>query len=132
MGEFNRREGKSDQIYADIIGKFGEYIRNNSGQRLLEYCLLNNLVVANTIYEHRDIHKSISVAPTKIVLDERSSRYGIVYVQVSRAPDIFSDNHIVIAKIKGDINRNKIGEQKNSRKPHETIRIIYKLNIKIK
>ena len=35
-----------------VMGKFGLGIQNGAGQRLIELCQENTLVIANTLYQH--------------------------------------------------------------------------------
>ena len=36
-----------------VTGKFGLRIRNEAGQRLIEFCQENALVIANTLFQHK-------------------------------------------------------------------------------
>src|SRR6478609_3391860 len=49
MGEFNAvvEEGKEDRV----VGKFGFGKRNDRGERLIEFCMSQNLVITNTWFE---------------------------------------------------------------------------------
>lgn len=73
------------------------------------------------------------IAPTKseksiidYVLVERNARCSIVDVRVSRAPEIFSDHHMVIVKPKEKSDCKKGRENEIPVRSHELIRI-YKL-----
>lgn len=48
MGDFNSRVGNRDETYKAIIGTHGESIRNNNGERLLDFCLMHDLIVTNS------------------------------------------------------------------------------------
>lgn len=60
LGNFNGRIGKKDVETEETIGIHGEMIRNNNGKRLIVYCFNNNLVIANTFFDHKEIHKHTS------------------------------------------------------------------------
>ena len=55
-GDFNARVGPSDQTTRQVLGKFGQGHRCENGQRLLNYALMNHLVVTNTIFQHKPSH----------------------------------------------------------------------------
>ena len=49
IGEWNAKEGRQET--PRITGKFGLGIRNEAGQRLIEFCQKNALVIANTLFQ---------------------------------------------------------------------------------
>ena len=49
IGDWNAKAG-SQEISA-VTGKFGLGIRNEAGQRLVEFCQENALVIANTLFQ---------------------------------------------------------------------------------
>ncbi|KAK2711762.1 hypothetical protein QYM36_012773 [Artemia franciscana] len=55
-GDFNARVGPSDQTTRQILGKFGQGHRCENGQRLVNYALMNHLVITNTIFQHKLSH----------------------------------------------------------------------------
>ena len=55
-GDFNAIVGRSDQTTRQILGKFGQGQRCENGQRLVNYALMNHLVIANTISQHKPSH----------------------------------------------------------------------------
>ena len=50
MGDFNAKVGSEAQ--QDTVGRFGLGERNERGDRLLHFCIENNLVVINTFFQH--------------------------------------------------------------------------------
>ena len=53
VGDWNAKVGSQET--PEVTGKFGLRIRNEAGQRLIEFCQENTLVVANTLFQqHRD------------------------------------------------------------------------------
>ncbi len=40
------------------MGSHGLGDKNDNGERLIEFCSLNNLVVTGTIFQHKKIHKA--------------------------------------------------------------------------
>ena len=56
-GDFNAKVGKDRRGYEDALGTEGISDRNDNGNRLLECCINNELVVMGTQFQHKDIHK---------------------------------------------------------------------------
>jgi hypothetical protein len=53
IGDLNGSVGIKNNTTMEVIGKHGEHIRNGNGRRLIEYCIENDLIVANTFYTHK-------------------------------------------------------------------------------
>ena len=49
IGDWNAKVGR--QEISGITGKFGLGVRNEVGQRLIEFCQENTLVIANTLFQ---------------------------------------------------------------------------------
>ena len=49
IGDWNAKVGSQET--PGVTGKFGLGIRNEAGQRLIEFCQQNALVVANTVFQ---------------------------------------------------------------------------------
>ena len=49
-GEWNAKVG--NQETPEVTGKFGLGMQNGAGQRLIEFCQENPLVIANTLFQH--------------------------------------------------------------------------------
>ena len=49
IADWNARVGSQETL--GVIGKFGLGIRNESGQRLIEFCQENALVIVNTLFQ---------------------------------------------------------------------------------
>ena len=49
IGDWNAKVGSQET--PAVTGKFGLEIRNEEGQRLIEFCQENALVIANTLFE---------------------------------------------------------------------------------
>ena len=53
IGDWNAKVGSQETC--GVTGKFGLGIRNEAGQRLIEFCQENPLVIANTLFQqHRE------------------------------------------------------------------------------
>ena len=51
IGDCNAKAGS--QEIPGVTGKFGLGIQNEAGQRLIEFCQENALVIANTLFQHK-------------------------------------------------------------------------------
>ncbi|MGC7522349.1 hypothetical protein, partial [Pandoraea pneumonica] len=49
IGDWNAKVGSQET--PEVTGKFGLGIRNEAGQRLIEFCQENALVIANTLFQ---------------------------------------------------------------------------------
>lgn len=135
LGDFNARVGITDKEYETIIGRYGENVRNNNGLRMLDYCQLNNLIITNTFYQHKDIHKYTRAEPSrqeKSIIDyivvQEGNKSSIIDVRVRRGPEIGSDHFLLVAKIKQETtNFDKERKLRDTTTEHETIRS-YRLN----
>ena len=59
IGDWNAKVGS--QGTPGITGKFGLGIQNEAGQRLMEFCQENALVIANTLFQqHKTLHMDIT------------------------------------------------------------------------
>jgi hypothetical protein len=132
-GDMNSRVGKNAEG-SGVIGRHGEDKKTNNGTRLMEYCLLNNLILTNTFYEHKNIHKYTrqGTHPTdKSIIDyimvEKHNRDKIRDVRIMRGPEIYSDHYMLVAKIKkGKKENTNVHLDKKTEIEYETIKS-YKL-----
>ena len=51
IGDWNAKVGSQET--PGVTGKFGLGIRNEAGQRLIEFCQESTLVIANTLFQQR-------------------------------------------------------------------------------
>ena len=60
IGDWNPKVGS--QEISGVTGKFDLGIRNEAGQRLIEFCQENALVITNTLFQHhkRKLHMDIT------------------------------------------------------------------------
>ena len=49
IGDWNAKVGSQEIL--GVTGKFGLGVRNEAGQRLIEFCQENALVIANTLFQ---------------------------------------------------------------------------------
>ena len=59
IGDWNAKVGSEET--PGVTGKFGLGVQNEAGQKLIEFCQENILVIANTLFQqHKRIHMDIT------------------------------------------------------------------------
>ena len=59
IGDWNAKVGSQET--PGVTGKFGLGVRNEAGQRLIEFCQEKALVIANTLFQkHKTLHMDIT------------------------------------------------------------------------
>ena len=53
VGDFNAKIGTYQPLWKDTMGKFGIDNINECDERLLQFCIANELFVANTVFPHK-------------------------------------------------------------------------------
>ena len=96
IGDWNAKVGSHKT--PGVTGKFGHGIRNEAGQRLIEFCQENALVIANTLFQqHKRIptHGHHQMVNTKIRL--------IIFFAAKDGEALYSqqkqDHELTVAKI---------------------------------
>ena len=112
MGDMNAKVGLENKGYESCIGKFGLGDRNNNGERFLDFCRENNMVIWGTLFQHKDIHKTTWTSPdgkTTNQIDHmaigRKWRTSLHYVRAIRGADVNSDHHLVLGKLQLKLRR---------------------------
>ena len=63
IGDWNAKVGIQET--PGVTGKFGLGVQNEAGQRLIEFCQENTLVMANTLFQQeKALHMDITRWPT--------------------------------------------------------------------
>ena len=113
IGDWNAKEGSQET--PGITGKFGLGIRNEVGQRLIEFCQENALVIANTFSNNTredSTHGHYQMVNTKIrliiFLCSQRWRSSIQSTKTRPGLDCGSDEELLIAKFR--LKLNKVGK----------------------
>jgi hypothetical protein len=105
-----------EETYRPIIGKYSLHtLSNDNGNRLINFACSKNMVVASTLFSHKDIHKMTWRSPDgqtfnqvdHLLIDAKSN---VMEVRTFRGANIVSDHHLLISKIRSHIS--------NTRKTH--------------
>ena len=104
LGDFNAKIGKGS--YQDLVGNHGLGKRNARGERLLNFCIEKNMMIANTTFQHPNrllyTWKSpgdISRHQLDYILIRKRHRNSIKQCKTFPGADIGSDHNPVIAKV---------------------------------
>lgn len=117
LGDFNGRTGY--KINDLVVGKYGEEIINDNGNRLIGICESLSLRILNGFFPHKDIHKYTWNQPTKklksvidyIILRQNTS-IKVYDVRVYRGAECGSDHFLLRADFIFPYLRTKNGIQK--------------------
>uniref|UniRef100_A0A8D8R613 Craniofacial development protein 2 n=1 Tax=Cacopsylla melanoneura TaxID=428564 RepID=A0A8D8R613_9HEMI len=103
MGDFNARVGRGEEL--PYVGQYGLGDRNERGDRLVELCAKNNLVITNTWFKHHERRIYTWKSPgdkyrTQIdyIIVRQRYRNQIKDSRSYASPDIASDHNMVMAK----------------------------------
>ena len=97
-----------------VIGRQGEETLNRNGLRLLGLCPTNTLVILNTFFQHKAIHKFTWESrgrSLRSIIDYfivgRELRPGVEDVRVIRGAEVGSDHYLVLLKVRLQVKRRK-------------------------
>ena len=57
IGDMNGHVGRIRTGVENVIGAFGIGPKNREGERIIDFCVMNNLSIMNTFYRHKETHK---------------------------------------------------------------------------
>jgi hypothetical protein len=121
MGDFNARVSKQQNLTTkNVIGPYAVDKINENGQRLVDFCSQNDLIVANTFYQHKLVHQMTWKHPGNkkwhmldYTLVNKKFRSSVEDVRVLRnaAGAIGTDHHLVRTKLKLHLRSRKKAEK---------------------
>ena len=117
LGDFNARVSANSPDKERAMGKHGVGLNiTDNGERLIDICQENNLVIGGTLFTHKDIHKLTWTSPdgkTQSQIDHiiinGKWRHSLQDVRVMRHADIGSDHNLLVSKVKLKLRNAKIG-----------------------
>ena len=105
IGDWNAKVGSQET--PGVTGKFGLGIQNEAGQRLIEFCQENTLVIANTLFQQHKRRLYTETSPdgqhqNKIdsILCSQRWRSSIQSAKTRPGADCSSDQELLIAKFR--------------------------------
>ena len=113
--DFNAVMSCENMGFEDCMGKMGIGNKmSENGIRFGSFCLANGLVIGDTFFQHRDIHKTTWVSPCGRYRNQidhmaisKRHRNSLMDVCVKRGADIGSDHQLSIAKVKFKLKSHK-------------------------
>lgn len=107
MGDFNAKIGGDNTGFEKVMGKHGLGEMNENGERFVDTCALNNLVIGGSVFPHKRIHKATWASPDRVTENQidhfcitRKFRRTLQDLRVRRGADIASDHHLLSATLK--------------------------------
>ena len=105
IGDWNAKRG--NQEIPGVTGKFGLGVQNEAGQRLIESCQENALVIANTLFQQHKRRLYTWTSPdgqhqnqTDYMLCSQKWRSSIQSAKTRLGADCGSDHELLIAKFR--------------------------------
>ena len=63
MGDLSVKVGADRTTLEHVLGNQGIGIRNDNGERFVDFCNTNHLVIGGTVFQHKPCHKISWVSP---------------------------------------------------------------------
>ncbi|VDO93545.1 unnamed protein product [Schistosoma margrebowiei] len=112
MGDLNAKVGMDNTGYEDIMGRHGLGERNENVERFANLCAFNKMVMGETIFPHKRLHKATWISPdhnTENQIDHicitKKFRGSMTEVKTKREADTASDQHTILVRIKLELKK---------------------------
>ena len=123
MGDWNTKVGSQET--PGITGKFGLGVQNEAWQRLIEFCQLNAVVIANTLFQQHKRRLYTWTSPDgrhqnqiDYILCNQRRRSSIQSAKIRLGADYGSDHELLIVKFR--LKLKKVGKTTWRRQWHPT------------
>ena len=110
IGDWNAKEGSQET--PGVTGKFGLGMRNEAGQRLIEFSEENSLVIAKTLFQQHKRRLYTWISPdgqhqnqTDYILCNHRWRSSIQSAKTRPGADCDSDHELLIAKFRLELKK---------------------------
>jgi hypothetical protein len=104
------------------MGRHGFGVKNENGELFIDFCTQNGLVIGETMFIYKRIHKiawewPVGSQGTKVTTYQYPiNGKSLLNVRSYRGADIDSDHHLVIAEVQMKVARVKHNHDSNTRK----------------
>ena len=120
MGDFNAKIGSDNQGYENVMGVHGLGVMNDNGERFVNACAANNIVIGGSVFPHKRLHKATWVSPDQVTenqidhigINKMFCQRSLQDVRVKRGADVASDHHLVTARLKLKLRRNEVDQER--------------------
>ena len=92
-------------IWPEVVGSYGAGKHNERGVKLLQFCAINNLFIANTIFKHKERRRYTWTSPkqTEMQIDfiimSKKLKSTLKNCRTYNSAEIGSDHSLVIANL---------------------------------
>ncbi|KAL4083606.1 hypothetical protein QTP88_028922 [Uroleucon formosanum] len=100
LGDFNAKIGKENNYKPTIGSESLHEITNDNGNKLITFATANNMIISNTYFPHKNIHKQAWISP----LDNRI-KSCVKDIKNMRGSSAMSDHFLAKNKYKEKINK---------------------------
>lgn len=111
VGDLNGSDNAGREDHMALVSH-GSGDMNENGELFADFCGLNEMVIGNTIFPHREIHKTTWISPdkrTKNQIDHLAInckwRTSLLDTRVFREADIGSDHMLVVGRLRLKLRR---------------------------
>ena len=118
MGDFNEKIGSDNQGYENVM-VHGRCVMNDNGERFVNACAANTIVIGGSVFPYKIIHKATWVSPDQVTENQidhiginKMFRRSVQDVRVKRGADVASDHYLVTARLKLKLRRNYIDQER--------------------
>jgi exonuclease III len=105
MGDLNGRVGNDYASGQGALVQHGEVVRNGNGQRIIDFCVDNRLVIGNTAFKHKQINQITFVGDGRdlqsmidYIIITQGMRRNFRDIKVIPGAEITSDHRLLIAE----------------------------------
>ena len=107
INDLNAKVGSDNVNFERVMGGEGCKVQHDNGERLVEWCAFNNMIIVGNLFPHRNIHKLTWTSPNgrdqnqiDHLMVNSMWRRSLLDVRVRRGADASSDHHLVTAKVR--------------------------------
>ena len=107
MGDLNAKVGSDNVNFERVMGTEGCAMQNGNGERLVEWCAFNNMIIGETLFPDRNIHKLTWTSPNgrdqnqiDHLLVNSAWHRSLLDIRVRRGADASSNHHLMTVKVR--------------------------------
>ena len=107
LGDFNARVGGRSDLWEGVIGPHGVGNMNQNGLRLLSLCSEHDLIITNTLFKLKGIHKTSWMHPRSkqwhlldYIITRKSQANETLITRAMRGAECWTDHRLILAKMR--------------------------------